>query len=327
MKIVFLGSDTAISVLKKLYESKHEVVAVVCQPDKPNARNNKVEISEVKKFALSKNIPVLQYKKIRVEGVEELKSFNPDFLVSASYGQILSQEIIDIPKYETLNIHPSLLPKYRGASPIISSILNGDKTTGVAIMKMEYQLDAGATYVIEKTKIGENENAGELTERLFNRGAELLFDVIDKIENKTATLTEQDDSKATFCSMIKKEDAKLNFNLSCKKLFNLTRAFNPSPVAYFEYQNEKYKVFESKIVLNESEEYNKICSFVNKNKFENGEIVCSSCKPFGLVIKAKNGFFLPAVIQAPNGKKMDIKSYLNGKSFKIGEILHWKNVC
>lgn len=327
MRIVFLGSDTAISVLKSLCNSKHEVVAVVCQPDKPNGRNNKIEICEVKKFAQSKNILVLQYNKIRKEGVQDLVNLKPDFLISAAYGQLISQEIIDIPKYETLNIHPSLLPKYRGASPIMSAILNGDKETGVAIMKMVLQMDAGATYVIEKVKINENETAGELTERLFNLGSQLLLETIEKIVSGKAVLTEQNEEKVTFCSKIMKEDAKLDFNLSCNKLVNITRAYNPSPVAYFEYHNENYKVFESKYVLQSSEEYMKICSFLKNNEFKNGEIVYSSCKPFGLVIKAKNGFFMPTVIQAPNGKKMDIKSYLNGKSYNVGEILNWKNVC
>lgn len=322
MRIVFLGSDTAISVLKSLCNSKHEVVAVVCQPDKPNGRNNKIEMCEVKKFALSKNIPVLQYDKIRKEGVQDLVNFKPDFLISAAYGQLISQEIIDIPKYETLNIHPSLLPKYRGASPIMSAILNGDKETGVAIMKMVLQMDAGATYVVEKVKINENETAGELTERLFNLGSQLLLETIEKIVSGKAVLTEQNEEKVTFCSKIVKEDAKLNFEFDCEKLFDMTRAYNPSPVAYFEYHNENYKVFESKYALQFSEEYMKICSFLKNNEFKNGEIVYSSCKPFGLVIKAKNGFFMPTVIQAPNGKKMDIKSYLNGKSFNVGEILN-----
>ena len=327
MRIVFLGSDTAISVLKSLCNSKHEVVAVVCQPDKPNGRNNKIEMCEVKKFALSKNIPVLQYDKIRKEGVQDLVNLKPDFLISAAYGQLISQEIIDIPKYETLNIHPSLLPKYRGASPIMSAILNGDKETGVAIMKMVLQMDAGATYVVEKVKINENETAGELTERLFKLGSQLLLETIEKIVSGKAVLTEQNEEKVTFCSKIMKEDAKLNFEFDCKKLFDMTRAYNPSPVAYFEYHNENYKVFESKYALQFSEEYMKICSFLKNNEFKNGEIVYSLCKPFGLVIKAKNGFFMPTVIQAPNGKKMDIKSYLNGKSFNVGEILNWKNVC
>lgn len=327
MKIVFLGSDTAISVLKSLCNSKHEVVAVVCQPDKPNGRNNKIEMCEIKKYAFSKNIPVLQYDKISKEGVQDLVNFKPDFLISASYGQLISQEIIDIPKYETLNIHPSLLPKYRGASPIMSAILNGDKETGVAIMKMVLQMDAGATYVIEKVKINENETAGELTEKLFNLGSQLLLETIEKIVSGKAVLTEQNEEKVTFCSKIMKEDAKLNFNLSCEKLFDMTRAFNPSPVAYFQYHNENYKVFEGEYAWYNSKEYMKICSFVKNNEFKNGEIVYSSCKPFGLVIKTKNGFFMPTIIQAPNGKKMDIKSYLNGKSFNVGEILNWKNVC
>lgn len=323
MKIVFLGSDVALPVLKELVSSKHEILAVVCKPDKPNARGNKIEICEIKKFALQNNLKVLQYVKFSTEGYEDIKHLNPDIIVCAAFGQLISQKMIDLSKYPTLNVHPSLLPKYRGPSPIISSILNGDKESGVAIMQMVLEMDAGPVYVIEKVNILENETGGQLTERLFNIGAKILLEVMDKVENNTAKCVEQNKSEVTFCKMINKEDAKLDFNLGAEELKNKVRAFNPTPVAYFEYLGEKYKVFESEIVLENSNEYINICNSVNKNSFKNGEIVYSKAKPFGLVIKAENGFFMPKQIQAPNGKVMDIKSYLNGKSFNIGEII-WK---
>ena len=319
MKVVLLASDIAMPVFKKLVESKYEVVAVVCQPDKPNGRNNKVEFSEVKKFALSQNIKVLQYNKIRLEGVEDIKNLAPDFLLCAAYGQIISQELIDIPKYPTLNVHPSLLPKYRGPSPIITPILNGDRKTGVAIMEMVYDFDAGPIYALNEVEIKENETAGELSERLFSLGGDMLLKVMDDVAQGIAIKQEQDHESATYCKMVKKEMAKLDFFKSCETLNQMVRAYNPTPVAYFEYDGSAFKVYKSEIAIEGSSKYANICTYLERNNFENGEIVFSKAKPFGLVIKCENGFFIPSIIQAPGGKIMDIKSYLNGKSFEVGK--------
>ncbi|MBO4412395.1 MAG: methionyl-tRNA formyltransferase [Clostridia bacterium] len=320
MKIVFLGSDIAIPVFEKLINSKHQILAVVCQPDKPNKRNNKIEFCELKKLALSKNIPVLQYNKIRLEGVFDLKALKPDLLISAAYGQIISQEIIDIPVVTTLNVHPSLLPKYRGPSPIITPILNGDEKTGVAIMQMVFEFDKGPIFDLKQVEIMPEETAGELSARLFTLGGEMLLEVIEKLENGTAKKYEQDENSATYCHMIDKNMAKIDFNKKAYEIKNLVRAFNPTPVAYFEYQNLNFKVFKCDILLENTDEYNKICSFVNKNNFKNGEVVTSKNK-VGLVIKCKDGFILPKLIQAPNGKVMEISAYLNGKSFEVGYII------
>ena len=321
MKVVLLASDIAMPVFKKLLESKHEIVAVVCQPDKPNGRNNKIEISEVKKFAISQNIKVLQYNKIRLEGVEDIKNLAPDFLVCAAYGQIISQELIDIPKYATLNVHPSLLPKYRGPSPIITPILNGDCKTGVAIMEMVYDFDAGPIYALNEVEIKEDETAGELSERLFRLGADMLLEVMDNVVDNKAVKREQKHEDATYCKMVKKEMAKLDFSKPVETLNQMVRAYNPTPVAYFEYAGSTFKVYKSEIAIEGSLKYENICAYLQRNIFQNGEIVCAKAKPFGLVIKCGNGFFIPSIIQAPGGKIMDIKSYLNGKSFEVGKII------
>ena len=321
MKVVLLASDIAMPVFRKLVESKYEVVAVVCQPDKPNGRNNKVEFSEVKKYALSQNIKVLQYNKIRLEGVEDIKNLAPDFLLCAAYGQIISQELIDIPKYPTLNVHPSLLPKYRGPSPIITPILNGDKKTGVAIMEMVYDFDAGPIYALKEVEIKEEETAGELSERLFALGADMLLEVMDNVANGNAVKYEQNHDEATYCKMVKKEMAKLDFAKSCETLNQMVKAYNPTPVAYFDYEGNAFKVYKSEVATVGSLKYDNICAYLERNNFNNGEIVYSKSKPFGLVIKCENGFFMPKVIQAPGGKVMDIKSYLNGKSFEVGKII------
>lgn len=326
MKIVYLGSDVAISVLDALNKSEHEIVAVVCNVDKPNARGNKIVESKTKRYAIENNLKVLQYKKIRTEGYEDIKALQPDLIISAAFGQIISQEIIDISKVATLNVHPSLLPKYRGPSPIISSILNGDVVTGVSIMQMALEVDAGPVYKQQKVEIFPNETAGQLTERLFVLGAKLLLQTISEIENKTYNLINQKSADATFCKMIKEEDCKLNFSLKCDQLNNIIRAFNPTPVAFFTYKDNNFKVFESEVVKENSLKYKQICENICKFDFKNGEIVFAKPKPFGLVIKCEDGFILPKIIQAPNCKIVDIKSYLNGKTFEVGEIL-WKNVC
>ena len=229
MKIVYLGSDVALPVLQKLVESEHEILAVVCNIDKPNARGNKIVLSKTKQFANEHNIKVLQYKKIRAEGYDDLKALNPDIIVSAAFGQIISQKIIDLSKVATLNVHPSLLPKYRGPSPIVSAIMNGDLETGVSIMGMMLEVDAGPVYKQKKVKI-EGETAGDLTDKLFEIGADMLLEVIDEIKNGTMEKTLQDNSQATFCYMIKPEDAKLDFSSSCEMLNNKVRALNPTPI-------------------------------------------------------------------------------------------------
>ena len=325
MKIVFLGSDIAIPVFEKLLKSKHQILAVICQPDKPNKRNNKIEFCKLKEMALLNNIPVLQYNKIRLEGVEEIKALKPDLLISAAYGQIISQEIIDIPKITTLNVHPSLLPKYRGPSPIITPILNGDTKTGVAIMQMVLEFDEGPIYQLEEVNILDGETAGELSYRLFNLGGDMLLNVIEKFESGKAEKYEQNESLATYCKMIDKSMAKIDFNKTAEEIKNLVRAFNPAPVAYFEYQNLNFKVFKCSTTVQNSEKYSQICSFAGKNDFKNGEIAVCKNK-IGFAIKCKDGFVLPELIQAPNGKVMEISAYLNGKSFEVGYII-WNKFC
>lgn len=311
MKIVYLGSSKlSVIPLKRLREAGYEISAVVCQPDRPNARGYKTEISEIKKYSILKNIPVYQFNKIREEGTEILKKIKPDLLIVVYYGQILSQEIIDIGKYGIINLHPSLLPKYRGPSPVISSVLNGDKETGVTIMRIEKDIDSGNILVQNKVDILENETAGELWQRLTELGSELVIEIIEKIKNNTLEERIQEHSQATFTKMFNKNHAEIDFSKSSEEIINHVRAFNPNPVAYFNYKNEKFKVYE---VQNSKE------IFDIKNK-KNGTILTSSIKD-GLQIKTGKGAVSIKKIQAPNGKVLDIKSFLNGKSFDIGYLI------
>ncbi len=302
MKIVFMGSsDFSIPSLKELISAGHEILALVCQPDKPNGRGNKIEFSNIKKFALEKNIKVLQYQKIRFEGVEELKALNPDLIVVVSYGQILSDEIIDIGKYGCINVHASLLPKYRGASPIISAIMNGEEKTGVTIMRVSREVDAGNMIAREETQIFKNETGGELSNRLAEIGAKLLVKVVEQIESGNFSEEVQNADEATFTKMIKKEDLELDFSMSATEIYNKVRALCPAPVAYMLKGNDKIKIYETELVE------------CNEN-IPSGEII-SADRINGIVIKCGKDAIKILKLQAPGGKVLDYKNYLNGKKF------------
>lgn len=302
MKIVFMGSsDFSIPSLKELISAGHEILALVCQPDKPNGRGNKIEFSNIKKFALEKNIKVLQYQKIRFEGVEELKALNPDLIIVVSYGQILSDEIIDIGKYGCINVHASLLPKYRGASPIISAIMNGEEKTGVTIMRVAREVDAGNMIAREETQIFKNETGGELSNRLAEIGAKLLVKVVEQIESGNFSEEVQNADEATFTKMIKKEDLELDFSMSATEIYNKVRALCPAPVAYMLKGNDKIKIYETEIVE------------CNEN-IPSGEII-SADRINGIVIKCGKDAIKILKLQAPGGKVLDYKNYLNGKKF------------
>ena len=297
MKVIFLGTpEFAVNVLEKINTSSHKIVAVVCQPDKPNGRGNKLVPPPVKVKANELGLPVYQFEKIRRDGVESLKSFNADIMVTAAYGQILSQEIIDICPNGIINVHGSLLPKYRGASPIQMSIINGDEETGVTIMQTEAGIDTGDMLISGSLKIEDNDTYGTLSEKLSMLGANLCVDALNLIDKGEAKFIKQDELKATHTSMFKKEDTIINFNKSAKEIVNLVRGLN----------RESYKVFEAKAVEYVGDE-------------QNGTVLLANSKK-GLVIKCEGGAVEIVEMTAPNSKRMLAKSYLNGKSIELGSV-------
>lgn len=308
MKVIYLGSpEFGVPILDRIISDGHEVVAVVCQPDKVNARGNKIVLGAVKAYALEKGIKVLQYNKIRLEGVEELKALKADVMVTAAYGQLLSQEILDICPFGVVNVHGSLLPKYRGASPIMQVIIDGEKTTGITIMKTCIGMDDGPMYLMESLEIGEHETAGELSIRMSNLGAECLSKVLKQIENGSAVLTEQDHANATTCKKYKKEHTKIDFSLSAKKVMNFIHGLSPEPSAYFVYNDMEIKVFNASV-----------CDY--DGEASAGEVVVATPKK-GLIVKCGEGYIALETIQAPGGKKMRAKDYLNGKKIEVGTII------
>ena len=231
MRIVFFGTpDFALPALNAACESG-EVVAVVTQPDRERDRR-RVSFSPVKQAAAERGIKVLQYEKVSREGVEELSALGADIFVTCAFGQILSRRILDLPPLGTINVHASLLPKYRGSAPIQWAIANGEKQTGVTIMRTVLKVDAGDILMQQATEIGDEETAGELFERLAVMGGELLKKAIAVIKSGKAVYTPQNEEEATHCPMISKSDGKLDFSLSAKELERRVRAFTPWPSAF-----------------------------------------------------------------------------------------------
>ncbi|MDE7348985.1 MAG: methionyl-tRNA formyltransferase [Clostridia bacterium] len=247
MRILFLGTpDFAVKALDKLVSEGYDVVGAVTQPDK---RRNRGEISfcPVKEYAVNHGIKVYQYDSIRRQGVEDIKAIDPDVMITCAFGQIISQEILDIPKYGVLNIHASLLPKYRGSSPIQWCLINGEKTTGVTIMKTALAVDSGDILLQKQLDILPDENAGELFDRLAELGGEAIVDALKLIESGNVVFTPQDESKATHYPMISKEDGLIDWNLSAEDIFNKMRGFTPWPSVYTYLDGKLFKILKSKV--------------------------------------------------------------------------------
>ena len=312
MRIIFLGTpEFAVSCLDALCKSKHEIVAVVTQPDKPNERGNKIEVSAVKQYAQNNRLPLFQFLKISRDGVIDLKMLKPDLIVTAAYGQILSQKILDIPKFGIINVHASLLPKYRGASPIQTAIINGDKVTGVTIMKTDIGLDTGDIISAREVEILEDDTAGTLTEKLSNVGAQLLLETIEKIEDGTATYEKQDNLKASVTHKIKKEDSVIIWDKSSKEIVSLINGTNPSPIARTTLKGELVKIYRAKEVNFELLDAD--------SSLESGMVLtCTSAKR-GLFVRTGTTAIEILEMQFPGGKILDGKTQINGRKVVIGD--------
>ena len=310
MKIVFMGTpDFARDSLEAIYNAGHDILAVVTNVDKPKGRGMKMIATPVKEFAIEKNLPVFQPEKVKKneEFINEIKSLNPDIICVVAYGKILPKEILDIPQYGCINVHASLLPKYRGAAPIQWSVLNGDKETGVTTMYMDIGMDTGDMILTEKVEIGEDETTGELWNRLSKIGANLLVETLKQIENGTAPRIPQSDD-FTLAPMLDKEMAKIDWNKSAEEIHNLIRGLNPIMGAYTYENGKKIKIWKSKIANIETD-----------NDSKNGEVIISDKKE-GLFVKTSKGVLQLLEVQGENGKRMDIKSFLNGNQIEKGTI-------
>ena len=311
MKIVFMGTpDFAQKSLEELYNSGYDIVGVVTNVDKPKGRGMKMIASPVKEYALEKNLNIYQPEKIKnnEEFVEELKKLQPDVICVVAYGKILPKEILDIPSKGCINLHGSLLPKYRGAAPSQWAVLNGDKVTGVTTMYMDVGMDTGDMILKEEVEIPEDETTGELWEKLSVIGAKLLVKTLKQVENGEAPRIPQGDDFSV-APMLNKEMSKINWNeKTAREIKNLVRALNPIMGTYSFINDKKIKFW--KVDISElNEEFKKL---------ENGTIVISNSKD-GLYIKVKDGLIKVLEIQAENSKKMPIYDFLRGNSLEVGE--------
>ncbi len=298
----------AVPTLKKLHEKGHSIALVVTQPDKPSGRGKKLKKSEVKVAAEELNLEIFQPDKIkREENIEILKSYNPDVIVVVAYGQILSKEILSIPKYGCINVHASLLPKLRGAAPLNWAIINGETKTGVTTMQMDQGLDTGDMLLKSEVEIDENMNVGELHDILMDKGADLLVETLDKIERNELVPQKQDDSLSTYAPMLNKENRKINWNLPANNIHNLIRGLAPWPTAYFTIDGNMVKVYKS--------------TYSNENSdYEPGYVIKANNE--GIFVQAKEGTVILQEIQMPGKKRMTVDAYLRGNIFPEKIILN-----
>lgn len=306
MKIAFLGTpEFAIPSLEMLIEEGHDIV-VFTQPDRPKDRGHGLAMPPVKALALERNLPVFQFKRIRdSEGISALKQFSPDLMVTAAFGQLLSKENLDIPKYGCINVHGSLLPKYRGAAPIQWAIINGERITGVTTMMTDIGMDTGDILLKAETEIGEDETYGELYTRLSKLGAELLKKTISELVNGKLIRTKQDGAMATKSSMIAKKDALIDFSKTTDEIHNFVRGLNPAPCAYASLDGQNVKIFKT-AKLDSSESFDSAVP---------GECVIASAKQ-GLIVKTGDGVIEIIELQFSNSKRMNAKAALNSKKLK-----------
>ena len=316
LKLLFMGTpDFAKDSLEAVYNAGYDILGAVTNPDKPKGRGMKMFPSPVKEFALEKNIPVYQPEKVKnnEQFLEKVKSLKPDVICVVAYGKILPKEILDIPKYGCINVHGSLLPKYRGAAPIQWAVLNGDKETGITTMYMDVGMDTGDMILKEKIEIGDNETTGELWNRLSKIGGKLLVETLKQIENGTAPREKQSED-FTMAPMLNKEMAKINWeNQTAQEIKNLVRGLNPIMGAYTFLHGKKIKFWKVDIIAK-----NEIFA-ESFESFKNGTVVVSDQKD-GLFIKTKDGILKVLEIQGENSRKMNIGDFLRGNVIEEFEV-------
>ena len=295
LKIIFMGTPIfSVEILKNLIKD-YNVIGIVTQPDKKIGRNKTVSYPPVKDFALKNNIKVFQPIKIKTE-FDEILKMNPDIIITCAYGQIIPKEMIDYPKYGCINVHASLLPKYRGGAPIQRAIMNGEDKTGITIMYMDETMDTGDMINKVEVEINTDDTYTTLHDKLKIAGSDLLLDTLPSIFNNTNKSEKQDNTKATYAPIIKKEDELINFNDLSINVYNKIRGLNNTPLGYIILNNNQYKILESKI----GDEVN-IKSSIISNIYKDGIGISTKDKEI-IITKIK-----------PNGKnEMSVKDFLNG---------------
>lgn len=301
-----MGTPMFSATILEALVKEHKIVGVVTKEDKKRSRGNGLDFSEVKKKALEMGIePILQPSKVRDElFLNELKNLSPDIIVTAAYGKIVPKALLDIPRYGCINVHASLLPKYRGASPIQAAILNGDSVTGITIIQMDEGMDTGDMLVKKELSILPNETSSELFDRLAVVGIAALREAILRIENGTVVRIKQDENEATYTHMIKKEEGHISFADTAINIVNRIRAID----SYCFYNEEKIKLIRARVYNGDAID----------GDFDKGQIVLADKR--GLVVKCGDGFVAIEILQLSGKKPFDYKAYINGYHPIIGGI-------
>jgi len=314
MRAVFMGTpEIAATVLKSVLASRHEVIAVVTQPDKPKGRGHEMAFPPVKEVALEAGLPVLQPQRARDEGfIDELKALNPDIILVAAYGKLLPKAILDMPKFGCINVHASLLPKYRGASPIQWAVLNGDEKSGVTIMHMAEEMDTGDIILTEEVVLDEDETAGSLHDKLAEIGGPLLISAMDALETGRAPRIRQNHEEATYVKMLDKTMGNLDFSCPAVQLERFIRGLNPWPTAYTKLDGKLFKLWKAETVPAEE--------VVKESKsFEPGTIVSVEKDSFDVL--TGDGLLRIRELQIEGKRKMTAEEFLRGFKLEVGTIL------
>lgn len=315
MKLVFMGTpDFSVPTLEKLIESKHEVALVVTQPDRPKGRSGKPAYSPVKESAIAHDIKVSQPERVRgnEEFINELREINPDAIIVIAYGQILPKEVIDMPKYGCINIHASILPKYRGAAPIQWAVIDGLKETGVTIMAMDEGLDTGDILEVGKLELDKEETGGSLFDKLSFMGGPLLLETLDKFENGTIERIKQNDEESTYAKKLSKQTGEIDFNTDACVIERLVRGLNPWPSAYTHMNGKLLKIWKSEVIKSIDD----IAGFTKKAGFNGNPGEIAGCTKKALFVKCKDDYLAITELQLEGKKRMDTTSFLLGYSLE-----------
>ena len=308
MKILFMGTpDFARESLEAIYNAGHQILGVVTNPDRPKGRGMKLVASPVKEYALSKELEIYQPEKVKnnIEFIEKMKALEPDVICVVAYGKILPKEILDIPRLGCINVHGSLLPKYRGAAPIQWAVINGDKVTGITTMYMDIGMDTGDMILKQEVEIGPDETTGEVWNKLSKIGGQLLVKTLEQIENGTAPRIQQSDD-FSMAPMLDKEMSKIDWdNKSAIEIKNLVRGLDPIMGTYSYLDGKKIKIWKVDVIPNDN------------SNVESGTVIKADCKD-GLYIKAKDGIIKVLEIQGENAKRMSVQDFLRGNNIEVG---------
>lgn len=307
MKVIYMGTPLfSLAPLKALKDNGFDITMLITQPDRRRGRKMQVTYSELKTYALDNDIEVFQPEDVNSpESIAKIKDTDADVIVVASYGQIIKEEILYMKKYHSINIHASLLPKYRGAAPVQAAIINEDKITGITLMKMAKGLDTGNILMIRELPISDDDTAETLTMKLSNLGAQMITEYLNNL-NELDEGTPQDDTKSSYVRMIKKEDAFIDFTESASKTEHIVRAMQAWPVAFTTYEGENMKIF---------------TSFVTKDSSDAKEGTILAVNNDGIKVKCKDAAIIISEVQMPNKKRMKVADYIRGNKIEVGERL------